>query len=99
MQDPDNDPMRPGWRESLYQANVAPRCQTHSERTGLPCQGPAVRGWIVCRMHGAGGGHAAGTSHPSWKRGARSQEAVEVRNAVNKLVREAGKLDAPLRQN
>ncbi len=32
----------------------APRCTARSKRTGLPCRSPAVRGWRVCRMHGAG---------------------------------------------
>ncbi len=38
-------------------------------------------------MHGAGGGHAAGPSHPSWKHGERSRSAVQARKAVNDLIR------------
>jgi hypothetical protein len=30
----------------------APRCSAHSKRTGLPCTNPAIKGAVVCRMHG-----------------------------------------------
>ncbi len=97
MQRADDNPMRPDWRIALGQAGGAPRCRAHSKRTGLPCQGPAMRGWTVCRMHGAGGGHAAGSSHPTWAHGARSQKAVETRRAANELMREASETAALIR--
>jgi hypothetical protein len=40
----------------MQRAHVAPRCTAKSKRTGKPCRAPAVRGWKVCRMHGARGG-------------------------------------------
>jgi hypothetical protein len=32
------------------------RCTATSKRTKLQCRGPAVKGWSVCRFHGARGG-------------------------------------------
>ena len=34
----------------------ATQCTATSKRSGKRCKNPAVRGWNVCRMHGAGGG-------------------------------------------
>lgn len=34
----------------------AARCTARRKRDWQPCQNPAVRGFSVCRMHGAGGG-------------------------------------------
>ncbi len=78
-------------------ANAAPRCTARSKRTGQPCQAPAVTGWRVCRVHGAGGGHKAGSTHPSWKHGMRSREWVETRRLVNELVREGRRVEALIR--
>ena len=75
-------------------ANGASRCTAHSKRTGERCKGPAVTGWRVCRFHGAGGGHAPGRSHPSWKHGMRTREWINERRMLNELVREARELDA-----
>jgi len=57
----------------------APRCHAKAKRTGERCKCPAVRGWRVCRVHGAGGGHKAGPSHPQWKHGGRSSELANAR--------------------
>lgn len=80
----DVNPMSP----ALQAAVAAPRCTARSKRSGLPCQAPAVTGWRVCRHHGAGGGHSAGPTHPSWRHGMRSREAVEMRRLVNEMGRE-----------
>ena len=72
----------------MHAANSAPRCTARSKRTGQGCKSPAVKGWQVCRMHGARGGHQAGPSHPTWKHGSRSSEAIEMRKWANELVRE-----------
>ena len=71
----------------------APRCHARAKSTGQPCKAPAVRGWRVCRVHGAGGGHSAGKDHPSWRHGMRSQEWIEVRAEINDLVREAREIE------
>ena len=36
---------------------------------------------------GAGGGHKAGPTHPSWRHGVRSQEWVEMRRHTSDLAR------------
>jgi len=68
-------------------SHTAPRCTARAKRTGLPCRAPAVRGWCVCRMHGARGGAPRGAGHGNFRHGARTREAVEARKAVNALVR------------
>ena len=83
----DVNPMHPGWRAALTVADAAPRCRAHSKRTGEPCRAPAVTGWRVCRMHDAGGGHPAGSAHPGWRHGMRSQEAVEMRGHISQIAR------------
>ena len=80
MRESDDNPMSA--------ANSAPRCTAKSKRTGAQCNGPAVTGWHVCRFHGAGGGHAAGEAHPSWKHGMRAQAWLSERRMLNELVRE-----------
>ena len=66
----------------------APRCTATAKRTRKRCQCPSKHGWAVCRMHGAGGGHKAGPSHPQWKHGMRSREWVETRKEINEICRE-----------
>lgn len=77
----------------MCKAHAAPRCSAKSKRTGERCKGPAVRGWQVCRFHGAGGGHGAGPDHPSYRHGMRSQELIEVRKQINDLVRETREIE------
>jgi hypothetical protein len=44
----------------LLDMHQALKCHARSKRSGKPCQSPAVRGYSVCRMHGAGGGAPRG---------------------------------------
>lgn len=67
----------------------APRCGAKSKRSGLPCKAPAVRGWSVCRMHGARGGAKAGEAHPQYQHGGYSKELVQIRRLMTALNREA----------
>lgn len=71
----------------MSKAHAAPRCTATSKRTGVRCRGPAVKGWHVCRFHGAGGGHSAGKDHPSYQHGMRAQECIEARRRLNELLR------------
>jgi hypothetical protein len=84
MMESDANPIDPTQR-----LRDAPRCHATAKSTGERCRCPAVRGWRVCRVHGAGGGQPAGKAHPSWKHGMRSREWVEMRRSVNEMVREA----------
>lgn len=76
-------------KSDAYPMHHAPRCTAKSKRSGNSCQAPAVRGWTVCRMHGAHGGARPGPAHPNWRHGGRSNEAVALRIMVNALGREA----------
>lgn len=82
----DSNPMHPVQR--LF---AAPRCSARTKRTGLPCQAPAVKGWTVCRMHGAHGGAPSGTGNGMWRHGGRSTETVAIRHlaaALSRLARD-----------
>jgi hypothetical protein len=80
----------------MDKAHAAPRCSATSKRTGQPCQAPAVRGWKVCRFHGAGGGAPRGPSHGRYRHGQFTCDAVESRREVRELIREATRLAAEL---
>ncbi|MGA9253829.1 MAG: hypothetical protein WBV71_15440, partial [Roseobacter sp.] len=78
----------------VQKAHAAPRCTATSKRSGQPCKAPAVKGWNLCRMHGAGGGHGAGKENPAYKHGIRSRGCVEMRKAINELIREEKEIEA-----
>lgn len=82
MTKPDANPKNP-----VHRLQSAPRCNAKAKSTGERCKCPAVRGWRVCRMHGARGGHAAGPGHPQWKHGGRSQEVALARRLSTLLQR------------
>ena len=73
----------------MHSAHAAPRCTAHSKRTGQPCKAPAVRGWTVCRMHGARGGAQPGPAHPRYRHGGRTQEAEALRHLARRLRKQA----------
>jgi hypothetical protein len=77
-------------------ANSAPRCTARSKRTGQRCRGPAVRGWAVCRFHGAGGGQPAGMENAAWKHGIRSKAHTADRKAISDLQRQLKELGGVL---
>ena len=64
----------------------AKRCRATSKRSGKPCQAPAVRGYEVCRMHGAGGGAPKGNQN-ALKHGEACGEALALRSEVQSLAR------------
>jgi hypothetical protein len=70
----------------------APRCSAKSKRSGQPCQAPAVRGFKVCRCHGARGGAPKGEAHGNWKHGRWTNEAVANRKYIRTLIRDARQL-------
>jgi hypothetical protein len=78
-------------------AHAALRCHARSKSTGLQCKAPAVRGWKVCRCHGAGGGAPRGAAHGMFKHGKRTIEATERRRALRALLSSSRDLIASLR--
>jgi hypothetical protein len=45
----------------------------------------AVKGWKVCRMHGAGGGAPEGKRNGNYKHGVRTQEMIAWRKLIKTL--------------
>jgi hypothetical protein len=72
-----------------YAFQKAPRCTATSKRTHKPCQAPAVRGWTVCRFHGARGGAPKGKANGTYRHGLYTAEAVAGRRALGDLLRES----------
>ena len=70
----------------MQRAHAAPRCAAKSKRTGKPCRAPAVRGFRVCRMHGAGGGAPTGKRNGNYRHGARSKETVELWKLIKSVL-------------
>lgn len=70
---------------------AAPRCHAHSKRTRLPCRAPAVRGFAVCRFHGARGGARRGNRN-AWKHGVRGAAWAREAAGLRALVRGALRL-------
>jgi hypothetical protein len=66
--------------------NQAKRCRAKSKRTGRPCKAPAVKGWSVCRMHGAGGGAPEGNKN-ALRHGSYTVRAIAARRAIRALLR------------
>ena len=62
--------------------NRAARCSATSKRSGLSCKAPALRGWKVCRFHGARGGAPKGAAHGRYVHGQFTCKAVEQRQAL-----------------
>ena len=90
---PSTNPLNPMQRDSR-RLQAAPRCSATSKRTGCSCRAPAVRGWTVCRFHGARGGAPKGKGNGRFVHGTRSAEAVALRRHVRDLVQEASALIA-----
>jgi hypothetical protein len=75
----------------LSPTNQARRCRARSKRTGKPCKAPAVKGWLVCRMHGAGGGAPQGNRN-ALRHGRYTADAIAVRQQLRALLRESREL-------
>jgi hypothetical protein len=69
----------------MQKAHAAPRCHAKSRRTGKPCRAPAVRGWKVCRMHGARGGAPEGKRNGNYRHGERSKETMALWKLIKSL--------------
>ena len=72
-----------------YSFQKAPRCRATSKRTGQRCKAPAVRGWTVCRFHGARGGGPKGERNGMYRHGLYTKEAAEERRLLRELLRQS----------
>src|SRR5262249_52941414 len=72
-----------------YSFQKAPRCSATSKRTRERCKAPAVRGWTVCRFHGARGGEPRGKRNGMFKHGLYTKEAVKERRLLWELLRQS----------
>jgi hypothetical protein len=79
-----------------YSFQNAARCSATSKRTGERCKAPAVRGWTVCRFHGARGGAPKGEANGSYKHGLHTQDAIAERRLLSELLRQSRKTIAAL---
>ena len=61
----------------------ANQCTAKSKRSGARCKNPAVKGYSVCRMHGAGGGAPIGN-----KNAVVDGEYMEINRVLHRLNRE-----------
>jgi len=77
-----DNPMHP-----VQRLNDAPRCSATAKTTRQPCKAPAVNGWNVCRMHGAGGGAPKGKANGKWRHGDRSLATTETHRLIAELNR------------
>lgn len=69
-----------------YAFQTAPRCTATSKRTRKPCQAPAVRGWTVCRFHGARGGAPRGKRNGAYRHGLYTAKAADERQRLRDLL-------------
>jgi hypothetical protein len=74
--------------QNIQRAHAAPRCRAKSKRTtGQRCKAPAVRGFRVCRMHGARGGAPEGERNGNYRHGARSKETIALWKLIKSMKR------------
>ncbi len=72
-----------------YPFQLSPRCSATSKRTRKRCCAPAVKGWTVCRFHGARGGGPKGKRNGQYRHGRYTKEATQERRALSDLLRQA----------
>lgn len=75
---------RPEWLSNAL------RCHAHARTTGKRCQGPAVRGKRVCRLHGGarGSGAPSGERNGSYRHGGWTKDAVDLRRDAAALLKD-----------
>jgi len=66
---------------------LAPRCTATAKHSGKPCQSPAVKGFTVCRMHGARGGNRIGKENSNYRHGAYTREAKAIMDENRQLLK------------
>jgi hypothetical protein len=81
-----NPPMDP------HLLRESPRCTARRKRDLQPCQNPAVRGFSVCRMHGARGGPKTSEGlercrKANWRHGQFSKKVKQDQREIRAYVR------------
>ena len=76
--------------------HLSPRCTAASKRTGERCKAPAVRGWSVCRFHGARGGAPKGERNGAYRHGLNTKEGIEQRRLIAALMRRLREMNEAL---
>ena len=66
--------------------HLASRCCATSKRSGKRCRSPAVRGYSVCRMHGAAGGAPSGNRN-ALKHGEFAAKTLALKREIQALAR------------
>jgi hypothetical protein len=74
-----------------YPFQESPRCSATSKRTRERCKAPAVRGWTVCRFHGARGGAPKGEANGAYNHGLYTQDARAERRSLSELLKQSRK--------
>jgi hypothetical protein len=91
-------PYVPDWETALAKAQAAPRCRARCRCSKLPCRGPAMRGKLVCRLHGGKGGGPRGERNGAYRTGRHTIEAKADRREQRKLIRDLLRLIADARE-
>ncbi len=76
---------------SGYSFNNAPRCGAKT-RSGLPCNAPAIRNRMRCRMHGGKGSGAPKGSKNAIKHGLYTAESIKLRLEVTEILTSSKRL-------
>ena len=71
----------------MQRAHDALRCSAKSKRSGERCRAPAVRGFNVCRMHGARGGAPEGKRNGNYRNGSRTKRTMAALMAIRVMAR------------
>ena len=74
---------------NAYPFQKSPRCIATSKRTRQPCKAPAVRGYRVCRFHGARSGAPSGKANGAYRHGLYSSETAQDRRLVSAVLAES----------
>jgi hypothetical protein len=74
--------------KTIYPFQKSPRCKAKSKRTRKHCMAPAIKGWKVCRFHGAHGGAPKGERNGRYRHGLYCQTAIAERGALRDLMSE-----------
>lgn len=77
---------------AVYPFQKSPRCDATSKRTRERCKAPAVRGWRVCRFHGARGGAPRGERNGMYRHGLCTKESLEEQRLLRELLRQSREL-------